>query len=372
MNATTSPPPRRGAPAWKTLAWGLVVFVGVQLALATAMERWRPEWRDPEFGTKRLLLRSRVAEQPGRPLLLVLGSSRTDAGLRPDKLPDALPGSPVIFNFSLVGSGPFKELLCLHRLLAEGFHPKWLIVECWPFYWSQEGNRAEVRRLPVERLAWSDLAVVRRYTDEPGELYRKWGLARALPCSSSRLVFVTRYARDWLPCERRPFEVWSQADAAGWVPFSGSPEPEEIRRRLTGCRERSLAVLNEFCISEAADRSLHELLTICRRERIRVHLLFMPELSGLRELYPNPVRAQVAEYLANLCRAHDVPLTDARAWVPDEEFGDEIHLLPEGAARLTERLGHEVLPAWLASEPDRCPSPVTARPAPALTGSTAE
>jgi hypothetical protein len=348
MNATTRASSRRKPPAWKAVTWGLVVFVGAQLALAAAMERWRPEWRDPEYGAKRLLLRARLAEQPGRPLLLVLGSSRTDVGIRPDRLPDDLPGSPVIFNFSLVGSGPFKELLCLHRLLAEGVRPNALILECWPFYWSQEGNRGEVRRLPVERLAWTDLAVVRRYTDEPGELYRNWGLARALPCSSSRLVLVTRYARNWLPPERRPFEIWSEADATGWVPFKGPRGPEDIRRRLAGCRERSMAVLNEFCISETTDRSLHEILTVCRREGIGVHLLFMPELSGLRELYPAAVRAQIAEYLADLCRAHDVPLTDARDWVPDEEFGDEVHLFPEGATRLTERLGHEVLPAWLA------------------------
>src|SRR5262245_35057177 len=132
MNATTKPSARWGAPPWKTLAWGLAVFVGAQLALAAAIEQWRPEWRDPEYGTKRRLLHALLAEQPDRPLLLVLGSSRTDAGLRPDRLPDVLPGSPVVFNFSLVGSGPFKELLCLHRLLAEGIRPQWLIVECWP------------------------------------------------------------------------------------------------------------------------------------------------------------------------------------------------------------------------------------------------
>src|SRR5213075_1820404 len=103
-----------------------------QFALAITLEHWRPDLRDPEFGHKLARLHARLEEQPGRPLVLVLGSSRTGVGLRPEVLHRfALPGGqpPIVFNFGLTASGPVMELLCLHRLLEEGIHPDWLVVE---------------------------------------------------------------------------------------------------------------------------------------------------------------------------------------------------------------------------------------------------
>src|SRR5262245_12646274 len=55
------------------LLWGLLLFAGVQLGLAVAMESWRPECRDPEYATKCRRLRQRLREEPSRPLVVVLG-----------------------------------------------------------------------------------------------------------------------------------------------------------------------------------------------------------------------------------------------------------------------------------------------------------
>jgi hypothetical protein len=92
--------------------------------------------RDPEYGTKR----ARLAENRGRPLRLVLGSSRTNLGIHPVALPplpavparDGAPTEPVVFNASLMAAGPVLQLLCLRRLLSNGIRPdRANIVQRW-------------------------------------------------------------------------------------------------------------------------------------------------------------------------------------------------------------------------------------------------
>ncbi len=59
--------------AWAVLAWAAAVFVGVEIFLTAVMERAEPSWRDREYGMKLQRLRDRLAESPGRPLVLVFG-----------------------------------------------------------------------------------------------------------------------------------------------------------------------------------------------------------------------------------------------------------------------------------------------------------
>src|SRR5262245_4077574 len=77
----------------RALGWGLILFLLGQLALALFVEWGHPEIIDPEYGRRLQLLRERRAEAPGRPLVLVLGSSRTAMGFRPEALPPLLAGT---------------------------------------------------------------------------------------------------------------------------------------------------------------------------------------------------------------------------------------------------------------------------------------
>jgi hypothetical protein len=336
-----------------------VFFACAQLALALAMEHWRPELRDLEYGAKRNRLRARLAEEPGRPLLLVLGSSRTNLGIHPAALPP-LPAEPVVFNASLQGAGPVLELICLHRLLDDGIRPDWLVLECWPPNWHQDGDLAEFYRIPVSRLAWSDLRVLCRYHARPGLLYEEWGLARITPWSSSRFALLMQYARDWLPREPRRDDMWKRIDASGWLPYLHSADPREVRQRTPRMHRNFAPILNSFHVSAVADRAWHEMLTLCRREGIHVALLYMPESQAFRGWYPPAVRAEADDYLNGLSREYGVPLIDARDWCPDEDFADCIHLLPPAADQFTERLGREVLPKLIRGEGAR-PQAATAK-----------
>ncbi len=344
--------PRRRSGAAAALGWGALFFVAAQLGLFLVGELCWPALRDPEFYLRLARLRRQRAENPGRPLVLALGNSRTAMGFRPEALPrgPATGGAgPLAFNFAQLGSGPVMQLLCLHRLLDEGVRPDGVLVECWPPLWDQEGDLAELARYPVTRMTWRDLPRVRRYAAPGRPLYAEWWRDRLVPWFSNRFVLLQHLAPAWVPGGLRADHGWKPMDATGWLdgPCAGAGRRhgEQIERARWGPRLEALRT------SAASDRALRELLALCRDEGISVALVYMPEGSRFRELYPPAVRAAVDGYLDGLCRDFGVPLIDARLWVPDDEFTDGFHLTPGGATVFTRRFGEEALRPLLAGRP---------------------
>src|SRR5689334_18479620 len=91
------------------LAWCLLGFVCATLLLDVIVD-WRcPDLYDAEYGVRLALLKTRLAEHPGCPLLLAIGSSRIGEGFDPEILPSlSTPsGERVLpFNFSHLSAGP--------------------------------------------------------------------------------------------------------------------------------------------------------------------------------------------------------------------------------------------------------------------------
>ena len=87
------------------------LFFAVQVGLGWQVEWAKPEQRDGAFGTHRLQwLRWQRAMHADKPLVLMLGGSRTMTAFRPDVLQD----KPYLaFNFGREGSGPVKNLIHL-------------------------------------------------------------------------------------------------------------------------------------------------------------------------------------------------------------------------------------------------------------------
>jgi hypothetical protein len=331
--------------------WGLAAFAVLQLALAAALERHVPELRDPEYGHKLARLRVLLVEQPARPLTLVLGSSRAATGLRPDALPaDYGP----TFNFAVAGAGPLITLLQLRRLLGEGIRPTRVVVEVMPPLLHQPGPIAEANRLPPDRLAWSDLSVLRPYWARPDAACLGWAAGRAVPWFTNRFSLLSCVAPRWLPWAVRQ-DRWSRLDRHGWMPYPfESVSPERYRHGLEHARREYAPCFHQFRISPDADRALRELLDLCRREGMPVLLLTMPESAAFRDCYPSAASVEIRSYLGRLTREYGVPWIDARAWLADDRFSDGHHLLPSGATEFTERLGRE----WPFCSPHQaCPVP---------------
>jgi hypothetical protein len=329
------------APA-TTLAFALLFFACLQLSLDAALERGLPALRDREFTTKLTALRRHLAEHPGRPLVLVLGSSRVLTGLRPADLPRCQwpdRREPVVFNGGLIDAGPRTELVALNRLLAAGVRPDWLLVECWP-----PVEIAEEQRIPFRRLAWEDVTLLARFSEDRLRLFGEWGEYRLLPWYTNRATLMRAAAPGWLsPAARRDSRVYP-IDPGGWAPCPIGATPEAQRRLFAEVHAHHAEVLRSFRPGPDTERVRRALLERCRREGIRVALLFLPEARDFQECYPPAVRAAVDRSLVWQSREYGVPFLDARNWVADADFADGQHLRPAGAAAFTARFGREVLP----------------------------
>jgi hypothetical protein len=324
----------------------VLAFVALQAALAVALEAWRPEVRDPEYGAKLRRLRALRAARPDAPLVLALGSSRTLMGLRPADLPGAgAPGVPLVFNFGLTGYGPVQELVCYRRLRAAGVRPAAVLIELTP-YMLAVADTADNRSLE-QHWSCADLAVLGRYRDEPAALYRSWWKARAVPWFSYRYTLLNWLLPACVPAEARDGFKWANVDESGWWlghEVRDGPLPAaELRRRVEATRAQYSAPLQDWRVTPAADRALRELLGACRQDGTAAAVYLMPESSAMRSWYGPAARARLSAYLGQLVREEGVPVIDGRDWVPDEGFADGHHLGAAGARLCTERFGREVV-----------------------------
>src|SRR5262245_54551713 len=76
----------RKRSARAALLCGILFVVGSMAGMSGAIETVKPEWRDPEYGYRLRLLRQLARESPDRPLMLLLGTSRTQYALDPSAM----------------------------------------------------------------------------------------------------------------------------------------------------------------------------------------------------------------------------------------------------------------------------------------------
>jgi hypothetical protein len=349
MTAKAGRKARTAARARHALAWGLVLFLLGQ-AVVWLRLRAEPSIGEREFGRKLADLRAMLAESPGRPLLLMLGSSRVATGFRPGRLPSG-PGQPLAFNFALVGTGPEVSHLVLHRLLAAGIRPTWVFIEYWPPHWRSRRTQAELaRQVNVGRLDPAGIRLLAHYLPRPRRIYLDWLTAQAVPAYTDRAALLDRFAPGWFAPRPAPHYHLKNLDRTGWWSPSAPGDPELGSALLEKMRAHYAPILARPQTQATPDRALRALLDRCRDERIRAAVVLLPEGDAFRSWYPPSALAEVDAYLARLEEECGVPVVDARRWVPESEFMDSHHLFPDGAARFTAALGRAALEPMIASQ----------------------
>jgi hypothetical protein len=335
------------------LLWGLAGFAAVQLVLGLLIDQAWPAVRDPEYADKLRQFRTLRAEEPDAPLVVALGSSRTNLGLQAARLHLTVDGRPaLVYNFARPGCGPVLQLLTMRRLLADGVRPRRVLVEIMPgFFNRREGRLMEERNLDGAVLQGHELVRAWPFYNRPWLLLKNWGLGRVLPCYRFGVELEQQ-----LPIETAGAGVDPNR---GWRIARCEVTPEERISYTNFATDQYRNLLADFHLGAQPVRALHDLLALCRRNGMEIALVVPPEGTRFRALCdPTAVRV-LAAFLADLRRDWGAPVIDAREWIADEGFWDSHHLLPSGAQQFTDRLGSELEVAWPATLPA-----LTADPAP--------
>jgi hypothetical protein len=339
----------------RELAWALAGFVLIQLGLAVAIDHFWTAARDPEYSYRENLLRRRLAESPGRPLVLFLGSSRTLMGVMAGRISEQ-PGAPLAFNFGVPGSGPMMEMTNLRRLLAAGVRPQLLVLEVMALHLGQ-GRRSplEEKQLDAARLGAGELSRLLRYYCGLDWVLRRWIPARAFPLYRHQAEMRDCLGLDVPAPGHEPPSVDRGLDGYGWHAEFAETMPERRAKLTEFALEQYRDPAADFRLAPQPGRALCDLLRLCRREGLPVAVVLMPEGSRFRELsagtYPS-----VDRFLDRACREYGAALIDARTWVDDAGFWDGHHMLPEGARQFTDRFRRDVLPGLLENLPSQKPA----------------
>lgn len=334
---------RRQRPrARAALLWGLLFVAVLHFGLNVSLDAWIPEIYDFEFENRITELRRRVKEEPDRPVLVLIGSSRTLTSFRPEilqPLPNPAGAAPLVFNFSHFGAGPVMNLVETHRLLRQGIRPQWIVLEIMPPFLADEGTSILTTRTEVR-----DLFVLHGYLP-PGKLFGRFLRTRL----NSWYKFRRTLCRHFLPMWAPDYDDEERAHHIG--PLGGSNlrivetaiDPAEAAHRTACAHGTYYPPLQGFRITDQADRAMREVLELTRRHGIRVALLLSPEGSTFRGWYPPEARARLDAYLRDLSGTYNVPVIDARCWLDDADFIDSHHVLMRGSEKFTHRLAADGL-----------------------------
>ncbi|WP_422930420.1 DUF1574 family protein [Singulisphaera sp. PoT] len=344
---------RTSGRARAALAWGLLWFVAAQLASGFLL-RARPELTDREFGRKVADLRRLRDQNPGRPLVLMLGSSRVATGFRPTSFRHSGIHEPLVYNFAQVGTGPEMAHLSLTRLLEAGIRPDWVFVEFWAPNWNTERTLRDFgEQINLAGLHWSDVQLLAGYVKESrrSTLKRQWLAQQIAPLYTNRSMILEALAPRWIVPAREPDHRCQNLDDLGWWSPRKTITPKE-RAELSERYELHYEKrLRDYRTRSNPDRALRAMLMLCRVEKIKASVIVLPEAEAFRQIYPAGTTEQIQAYLDTIRREFSIDVVDARDWVEADGFMDGHHLMPSGAQVFSQRLEAEVLHPRLAEIP---------------------
>jgi hypothetical protein len=338
--------------ARSALGWLVGLMLASHVLFWVGLECGLDALRDPEYGVRLRFLQRAVAARPGRPLVLVLGSSRVAMGVCPAVLPDGQ-FDPLVFNAGRMGAGPVHQQLMLKRYLKAGVRPEAALLEIWPEFFTG----SELDRIEPQRLRLAELADLSRHGDDATKVRRQCWQAHFAPWADFRVELMYHLLPGWTPhtdrARRQPLGwTWMLIDPWGWKALDdrtmlGRPRAEVIER----ARSLHGPPLQDLPLSPAVVSDYRDLLAFCRQQSLRTALLYQPESSEFRALYGPKTWGRFQELVAGLHREFGVELIDGRCAAADDDLPDGHHLTPDGAARYTRWLGREAIPSWLRCQP---------------------
>jgi hypothetical protein len=361
---------RRKRRARDIVLWGLAWLFALQLGLGAAIECGMWGFRDPFYQHKIVQLRRQwqehgTSENGSTRLALMLGSSRTGNGLKGIAFEEDIYASTGqrwrIGNLAAVGAGPMIELIDFRRMLAEGIRPDFVLVEVMPLFLSEPLR--ECWLIKSERLALADLETLDECAlPSSGTLRQGWWSDWTSPWYAHRFSILSELAPMFVPFSLQ--QNWAaHCDRTGWVAVPPNPNASAEQMQVLAKINRDVfePSLRDFRPADASRKGLCLILEECRQRGIPAVLVLMPEGSVIRSWYTPATHAGVDAMLAELRADFAVPLIDARTWVADDGFCDQIHLLTTGADIFTRRLAQETAPMLRSSSESQAQARVGGR-----------
>jgi len=349
---------RAARRSFRIIGWTVLFYVAGQAALSWYISRVDPRLRDWEYGRVILGLKARLAESPRRPLVVILGSSRSAGALRPSCLPPPPPGTPeaVVFNCSMVASGPIRELQMFRRLLRDGIRPDYLFIESWSPYLVQRQDWYEENLIRMRTLDLVDWRILLFCRERRLQFWRQWLETQLAPASAFRQSLLTEVMPALVPPPPPRQSEWTDPARRhgedGWVdPPDHVPDPRWAHLGPLAWKGKMRIICDPFTVHPPADRAFRELLALAREEGITTFLLLCPDHSCARGPAGMDTWDANAAYLNELAQTYTAPVIDTRDWVADKEIPDYVHVTRKAAVPYTQRFGREILYPLLAGEP---------------------
>lgn len=326
---------------------GLGAFATLTIGLNGALETVGSRWRDPEYGHRIKELKP-IAKDTTRPLIVAMGSSRSQMGFNPNDMGLDPDSGPILYNLSQAGCGPPQQYMNLARLLRDGLKPRVILVEILP---PVMANRGPIEQsFQVEKLSYQDLSAVSRYFSRPDALTYQWLETRAVPWHSYRLNLISHVSPNWVRWQSRKDFLWSQMAGRGWMPYFHTTVTDE--KRTDGLQQAAAQYqpyFVNFQISEMPRRAHRSFMLLAKQHGITVAFYTMPESITFRSWYPADVQSRLQEYYRELETEEQVKVFRSESWLDrEEDFADGHHLMRSGASQFSRRFGHDCLLPWLA------------------------
>ncbi len=317
-----------------SILYGAALLIVAQLGFGAYCES-NPKRKDPTFGDK---LDKLEAQPAGKPLVLMLGSSRTllgfNAGLAESENPDLQ-----AFNFGTPASGPITQLVYLKRLLNAGIAPDLLLIELLPPALADgPDGPGEQAFFTGERLSRSEVELVERHGFRREPLRAAWRESVYSPASALRFQLLGRTVPSWIEPKLR--SDWSRStDAHGWTtPPRQAVSAEERAERTASAANEYRGTLANMAVEGRPLAALREVMDLCRERGIAARVVVMPEAPTFQSLYPPGLSDRIVAALDAVARRNGAGVIDARNWLAEEDFYDGHHLFRAGADRFTRRL----------------------------------
>jgi hypothetical protein len=303
--------------------WFVFGLLASQPVLTLTVEFFQPGIRDPHWAALLADLRQRRKDMPGRDLVVILGSSRSLAGLDADRL--SRPDGPIVVNASVPGGGALMQRIFLERLLTDRIRPRRIVLEIMPLFYTTPGAEQEDGFLVAQRLSFGELRATAREVARPRALVTAWLSARLTPLTTHH----SAWREQVLPGEQFPSEE---------PPRTGS-QSARVSMNVHQYRQ----ALDSKELNARRSRAFRQLLDRCQEEGIEVTLFVGPEHSRFRAATGAALAEQIENLLAIASEEYGLAVHDARDWLSDDLFEDGHHAGREGARRLSERFASEVL-----------------------------